>query len=64
MLLYMTETNKSQMDMELLNKELQKLQTEKYLSECKALKVLVGIYGPKEIARFLNWLGEKDKNTD
>jgi len=55
--------SESQISMELLNEEFQKLQTEKELSDCKALEILVGIYGSKEMAKFLNWLGQQNNNA-
>lgn len=56
-------TNESQLNMELINQEFQRLQTEKELSDCKALEILVGIYGPSEMAQFLNWLGSQNNNA-
>ena len=56
-------TNESQLNMELINQEFQRLQTEKELSDCRALEILVGVYGPKEIANFLNWLGLQNNNA-
>jgi len=55
--------SESQLSMELLNEEFQKLQTEQELSDCKAIEILVGIYGPKEMAKFLNWLGQQNNNA-
>lgn len=56
-------TNESSVSMEFLNQEFQRLQIENELSDCKALEILVGIYGPKEMANFLNWLGLQNNNA-